>query len=313
MAVFNSFDELIGKTPLVRLREIEKKLELSANLYAKLEYFNPAGSVKDRAAKAMLDSAERLGKINKNTEIIEPTSGNTGIGLLAVAASRNYSVTIVMPENMSEERRLLMKAYGAKLVLTPASLGMKGAIDEAQRLAEKNKNSFIPAQFENPANAAAHYESTGPEIFADLNGEVEAFVAGVGTGGTITGAGKYLKEKNPHVKIIAVEPRDSAVLSGRKAGAHALQGIGAGFIPKVLDTTLCDEIIAVKTEEAYSSARLIAKSEGYLVGISSGAALFAATELAKREEYKGKNIVVLLPDGGDRYLTTDLFKEKKDV
>ena len=313
MALYNSFDELIGKTPLVRLFEIEKELGLSAKLFAKLEYFNPAGSVKDRAAKAMLDAAECDGKINKSTEIIEPTSGNTGIGLLAVAASRGYSVTIVMPETMSEERKLLMKAYGAKLVLTDGALGMTGAINKAAELARENPNSFIPAQFENPANAAAHYETTGPEIYADLNGELSAFVAGVGTGGTITGTGKYLKEKNPSVKIIAVEPRNSAVLSGGKAGAHALQGIGAGFVPELLDTGIYDEIIPCGTEEAYRLARLLAKREGYLVGISAGAALFAAAELAKREEYRGKNIVALLPDGGDRYLSTNLFKEKNDV
>ncbi len=307
--IYNSFDELIGKTPLVRLSSIEKELELKSKLYAKLEYFNPAGSVKDRAALFMLDSAEREGKINKDTEIIEPTSGNTGIGLLAVAASRGYKITIVMPENMSEERKLLMRAYGAKLVLTDAALGMAGSIKMAEKLAEENKNSFIPSQFENPANAAAHYETTGPEIYSDLEGELAAFVAGVGTGGTVTGTGKYLKEKNRCIKIVAVEPSDSAVLSGGKAGAHALQGIGAGFVPKVLDTKIYDEVITVKAEDAYSLARLLAKREGYLVGISSGAALSAAVSLAKREEYRGKNIVVLLPDGGDRYLSTKLFSE----
>ena len=309
MAVYNSFDELVGKTPLVRLLQIEKALGLSAKLYAKLEYFNPAGSVKDRAAMSMLNDAEKRGIINKDTEIIEPTSGNTGIGLLAVAASRGYPVTIVMPENMSEERKLLMKAYGAKLVLTPASLGMTGAIREAERLARENKNSFIPAQFENPANAAAHYETTGPEIYGDLDGDVSCFVAGVGTGGTITGTGRFLKEKNSNVKIIAVEPKDSAVLSGGKAGAHGLQGIGAGFIPTVLDTKIYDEVISVTTDEAYEAARLLAKREGYLVGISSGAALSAALSLAKREEYREKNIVTLLADGGDRYLSTKLFSE----
>jgi len=307
MAIYNSFDSLIGKTPLVRLALFEEALGLSAKLYAKLEYFNPAGSVKDRAAKFMLDVAEREGKINKNTEIIEPTSGNTGIGLLAVAASRGYRVTIVMPETMSEERKLLMRAYGANLVLTDGALGMSGAIKKAEELARENPNSFIPAQFENPANALAHYETTGPEIYSELSEGVDVFVAGVGTGGTITGTGKYLKEKNPDVKIIAVEPYDSAVLSGGKAGPHGLQGIGAGFIPKLLDTEIYDEIIKVKTEESYSMARLLAKREGYLVGISAGAALFAAKELAKREEYRGKNIVVLLPDGGDRYLSTKLF------
>lgn len=309
MAVYNSFDELVGKTPLVRLLGLEKELGLSARLYAKLEYFNPAGSVKDRAAKAMLDCAEREGKINKDTEIIEPTSGNTGIGLLAVAASRGYRITIVMPENMSEERKLLMRAYGAKLVLTPAALGMTGSIEEAKRLASENKNSFIPSQFENPANALAHYETTGPEIYGDLEGELSAFVAGVGTGGTVTGTGKYLKEKNSSIKVIAVEPKASAVLSGGKAGAHGLQGIGAGFVPAVLDTKIYDEVITVSTDGAYEAARLLAKREGYLVGISSGAALSAAISLAKREEYRGKNIVALLADGGDRYLSTKLFSE----
>ena len=313
MAVYNSFDELVGKTPLVRLFEIEKHFNLSAKLYAKLEYFNPAGSIKDRAALSMLNVAEREGKINKDTEIIEPTSGNTGIGLLAVAASRGYSVTIVMPENMSEERKILMSAYGAKLVLTPAGLGMKGAIEKAESLASENPNSFIPAQFENPANALAHYETTGPEIYSDLDGEVSALISGVGTGGTITGTGRYLKEKRPDIKVIAVEPSDSAVLSGGKAGAHGLQGIGAGFVPEVLDTKIYDEVISVTTDEAYSLARLLAKREGYLVGISSGAALFAATKLAMRQEYEGKNLVVILPDGGDRYLSTELFKEKNNV
>ena len=313
MAVYNSFDELVGKTPLVRLFEIEKHFNLSAKLYAKLEYFNPAGSIKDRAALSMLNVAEREGKINKDTEIIEPTSGNTGIGLLAVAASRGYSVTIVMPENMSEERKILMSAYGAKLVLTPASLGMKGAIEKAESLASENPNSFIPAQFENPANALAHYETTGPEIYSDLDDEVSALISGVGTGGTITGTGRYLKEKCPDIKVIAVEPSDSAVLSGGKAGAHGLQGIGAGFVPAVLDTKIYDEVISVTTDEAYSLARLLAKREGYLVGISSGAALFAATKLAKCREYEGKNLVVILPDGGDRYLSTELFKEKNNV
>jgi len=307
--IYNSFDELIGKTPLVRLSLIEKELGLSARLFAKLEYFNPAGSVKDRAAKAMLDAAERNGKIGKNTEIIEPTSGNTGIGLLAVAASRGYRVTIVMPETMSEERKLLMKAYGANLVLTDGALGMKGAIDKAEELARNNPDSFIPAQFENPANAAAHYETTGPEIYEALAGEVGAFVAGVGTGGTITGAGRYLKSKNDNTKIIAVEPKDSAVLSGGAAGAHALQGIGAGFVPKLLDTEIYDEVLSVTKEDAYTYARLLAKREGYLVGISSGAALAAAAELSKREEYKDKNVVALLADGGDRYLSTELFGE----
>lgn len=313
MAVYNSFDELVGKTPLARLHKIEEVLGLSAKLYAKLEYFNPAGSVKDRAAMSMLNDAERRGLISKDTEIIEPTSGNTGIGLLAVASSRGYSVTIVMPENMSEERKLLMKAYGAKLVLTDAKLGMKGSIENAAELSRENPNSFIPGQFENPANAFAHYETTGPEICSDLSGEISAFVAGVGTGGTVTGTGKYLKENVGNVKIIAVEPSDSPVLSGGKAGAHGLQGIGAGFVPDLLDTKIYDEVIRVTTEEAYQYARLLAKREGYLVGISSGAALFAAVKIAKREEYAGKNIVVLLPDGGDRYLSTELFKEKNDV
>ena len=309
MAIYNSFDELVGSTPLVRLFQIEKELGLKSRLYAKLEYFNPAGSVKDRAAKAMLDAAERDGLINKNTEIIEPTSGNTGIGLLAVAASRGYRVTIVMPETMSEERRLLMRAYGAKLVLTDGALGMAGSIKMAEKLARENPESFIPSQFDNPANATAHYESTGPEIYSDLHGDVSAFVAGVGTGGTITGTGKYLKEKCKDIKIIAVEPSDSAVLSGKCAGSHGLQGIGAGFIPGVLDTKIYDEVITATESDAYSLARLLAKREGYLVGISSGAALAAAVTLAKREEYADKNIVVLLPDGGDRYLSTKLFKE----
>lgn len=309
MAIYNSFESLIGKTPLVRLSLLEKELGLSARLYAKLEYFNPAGSVKDRVALFMLAAAEREGKINKDTEIIEPTSGNTGIGLLAVAASRGYRVTIVMPENMSEERKLLMKAYGARLVLTDAALGMRGSITMAERIAKENPNSFIPSQFENPANAAAHYETTGPEIYRDLDGEISAFVCGVGTGGTITGTGKYLKEKNPNVKIFAVEPYDSAVLSGKSAGAHGLQGIGAGFTPALLDTEIYDEVITVKTEEAYISARLLVRCEGYLVGISSGAALSAAISLAKREEFKNKNVVALLADGGDRYLSTKLFSE----
>ena len=257
----------------------------------------------------MLDFAEREGKITKNTEIIEPTSGNTGIGLLAVAASRGYRVTIVMPETMSEERRLLMRAYGAKLVLTDGKLGMTGSIKMAEKLARENPDSFIPSQFENPANALAHYETTGPEIYSDLDGNVDVFVAGVGTGGTVTGVGRYLKEKKNHIKIVAVEPCDSAVLSGKEAGAHALQGIGAGFVPGVLDTEIYDEVIAITENEAYSLARLIAKREGYLVGISSGAALAAAVKLAKKEELSGKNIVALLADGGDRYLSTKLFSE----
>lgn len=309
MPIYKSIDELVGKTPTVRLSSLEKELGLSAAVYAKLEYLNPAGSVKDRAAKEMLDEAEKCGKINKNSVIIEPTSGNTGIGLAAIAASRGYRVIIVMPETMSEERRILMHAYGAELVLTDGKAGMTGSIEKARELAAKIPNSFIPGQFENPANAQAHYKTTGPEIYGDLNGNIDFFVAGVGTGGTLSGTGRYLKEKCPDIKIVAVEPYDSAVLSGEKAGAHGIQGIGAGFIPTLLDTEIYDEIIKVKCEDAYSLARLLARKEGYLVGISSGAALFAAIELARKPEAQGKNIVVILPDTGDRYLSTNLFKD----
>ena len=309
MKIFTSIDELIGRTPLVRLSGMEEALGLTAELYAKLEYFNPAGSVKDRAALAMLDGAEKRGLIKEGTVIIEPTSGNTGIGLLAVAAARGYETIIVMPENMSEERKSLMKAYGAYLVLTDAALGMKGSIERARELSEKIEDSFIPSQFTNPDNALAHYETTGPEIYFDLDGNIDYFVAGVGTGGTITGVGRYLKEKDSEVKIVAVEPEGSAVLSGESAGAHAIQGIGAGFVPDVLDVSLIDEIIKIKKENAFSAARLLAKREGYLVGISSGAALYAAAELAMRPENRGKRIVALLPDSGERYLSTELFLE----
>lgn len=309
MSVYTSADQLIGKTPLLRLTRIENNFGLSAKVIAKLEYLNPAGSVKDRVAKKMIDDAESSGKLKPDSVIIEPTSGNTGIGLACVAATRGYRTIIVMPDTMSEERRLLMKAYGAELVLTDGSLGMTGAIKKAQELAQQIPSSFIPGQFENPSNAQAHFETTGPEIYADTDGKVDIFVAGVGTGGTITGTGKYLKSKNPNITVVAVEPSDSPVLSGGKAGAHGLQGIGAGFVPKVLDTTVYDEIICVSTEQAYEAARLVGKLEGVLVGISSGAALHAAIKLAERTENAGKNIVVLLPDTGDRYLSTNLYKE----
>lgn len=309
MSVYTSADQLIGKTPLLRLTRIENNFGLSAKVIAKLEYLNPAGSVKDRVAKKMIDDAESSGKLKPDSVIIEPTSGNTGIGLACVAATRGYRTIIVMPDTMSEERRLLMKAYGAELVLTDGSLGMTGAIKKAQELAQQIPSSFIPGQFENPSNAQAHFETTGPEIYADTDGKVDIFVAGVGTGGTITGTGKYLKSKNPNITVVAVEPSDSPVLSGGKAGAHGLQGIGAGFVPQVLDTTVYDEIICVSTEQAYEAARLVGKLEGVLVGISSGAALHAAIKLAERPENAGKNIVVLLPDTGDRYLSTNLYKE----
>ncbi len=307
--IYTSADMLIGKTPLLELTNIEKKYKLSARLLAKLEYLNPAGSVKDRAAKKMLDDAEAAGILTKNSVIIEPTSGNTGIGLASVAAARGYRIIIVMPETMSVERRVLMRAYGAELVLTQGSLGMSGAIKKAEELAREIPNSFIPGQFINPSNAKAHFLTTGPEIFEDTDGEVDFFVAGVGTGGTITGVGEYLKSKKDSVKIVAVEPADSAVLSGECAGAHKLQGIGAGFVPEVLNTAVYDEIIKVETDEAYSAARLVGRCEGVLVGISSGAALHAAIEVAKREENKDKTVVVLLPDTGDRYLSTELFSE----
>ncbi len=307
--VYTSADQLIGKTPLLELTQIEKELELKAKVLAKLEYFNPAGSVKDRVAKAMLDEAEASGKLKPDSVIIEPTSGNTGIGLAAVAAARGYRIIIVMPESMSVERRRLMKAYGAELVLTEGAKGMKGAIDRAQALAKEIPNSFIPDQFGNPANPKAHRESTGPEIYQDTDGRVDIFVAGVGTGGTITGVGEYLKSKNPKIQIVAVEPAASAVLSTGVAGAHRIQGIGAGFIPPVLNTAIYDEIISVSDEDAFATGKLIGKHEGVLVGISSGAAAWAAIELAKRPENEGKSIVVLLPDTGDRYLSTPLFAE----
>ncbi len=307
--IYTSADQLIGRTPLLELMHMEQELGLKARLLAKLEYFNPAGSVKDRAAKAMLDDAEADGTLKPDSVIIEPTSGNTGIGLASVAAARGYRIIIVMPETMSVERRQLMKAYGAELVLTEGTKGMAGAIAKAQELAGEIPNSFIPSQFTNPSNAKAHFASTGPEIWEDTDGTVDIFVAGVGTGGTITGVGEYLKSQKPDVKIAAVEPADSPVLSGGKAGAHGLQGIGAGFVPDVLNTQIYDEILTVTTEQAYAAARSLGRSEGVLVGISSGAALHAAIELAKRPENAGKNIVVLLPDTGDRYLSTPLFAE----
>lgn len=305
--IYTSADQLIGKTPLLELTHIEKEYGLKAKVLAKLEYFNPAGSVKDRVAKKMLDDAEAAGKLNPESVIIEPTSGNTGIGLASVAAARGYRIIIVMPETMSVERRQLMKAYGAELVLTDGTKGMKGAIEKADELAKEIPNSFIPGQFVNPSNPKAHYETTGPEIFEDTDGEVDIFVAGVGTGGTVTGVGEYLKEKKPSVKIVAVEPESSPVLSKGVAGAHKIQGIGAGFVPEVLDTKVYDEIIPVSNEAAFETGRLIGRSEGVLVGISSGAAAYAAVELAKRPENAGKTIVVLLPDTGDRYLSTPLF------
>ena len=307
--IYKSADELIGKTPLLELTHIEKKEGIEAKILAKLEYFNPAGSVKDRIARKIIDDAEEKGIINKDTVIIEPTSGNTGIGLASVAAARGYKIIIVMPETMSVERRQLMKAYGAELVLTDGSKGMIGAIEKAEELSKETPNSFIPGQFVNEANPKAHFETTGPEIYADTDGEVDIFVAGVGTGGTITGVGKYLKSKKKDVKVVAVEPKTSAVLSTGVAGPHKIQGIGAGFVPKVLDTTVYDEIFPVSNEDAFETGREIGKSEGVLVGISSGAALFAAKEIAKRPENKGKTIVVLLPDTGDRYLSTPLFNE----
>lgn len=308
-AVYTSADQLIGKTPLLELTHIEKKLGLNARILAKLEYFNPAGSVKDRIAKAMIDDAEEKGLLKPGSVIIEPTSGNTGIGLASVAAARGYRLVIVMPETMSVERRQIMKAYGAELVLTDGSKGMKGAIEKADELAKEIPNSFIPGQFVNPANSKAHFEHTGPEIFEDTDGEVDIFVAGVGTGGTVTGVGQYLKSRKPEVRVIAVEPASSAVLSTGVAGPHKIQGIGAGFVPKVLDTKVYDEIITVSNEDAFATGKLIGKSEGVLVGISSGAAVHAAVELAGRQENAGKTIVVLLPDTGDRYLSTPLFAD----
>lgn len=307
--IYKSADLIIGKTPLLELTHIEKELDLKARLLAKLEYFNPAGSVKDRVAKAMLDDAERSGKLTKDSVIIEPTSGNTGIGLASVAAARGYRIIIVMPDTMSVERRQLMKAYGAELVLSEGAKGMKGAIAKANELAKEIPRSFIPGQFVNPANPKAHYETTGPEIFEDTDGKVDIFVAGVGTGGTITGVGKYLKEKNPDVKIVAVEPKTSAVLSTGVPGAHKIQGIGAGFVPDVLDTKIYDEVFPVDNDDAFSYGKLVGKKEGVLVGISSGAALYAAAEIAKRPENEGKTIVVLFPDTGDRYLSTPLFND----
>ena len=305
----NGFLDLVGQTPLVRLNNLIKKDGLEADVLAKLEYFNPAGSVKDRIAKEMILDAMEKGLINENTTLIEPTSGNTGIGLSAVATALNLKIIITMPETMSVERRNLMKAYGAELVLTPGSEGMKGAIAKAKELASQIENSFIPGQFENPANPTAHYKTTGPEIYEQTEGKVDIFVAGVGTGGTISGIGKYLKEKNPEVKVVAVEPASSPVLSTGKGGAHKIQGIGAGFVPETLDTKIYDEIITVENEDAFATGKEMAKTEGILVGISSGAALYASKELAKREENAGKTIVVLLPDGGDRYLSTPLIQD----
>ena len=307
--IYTSADQLIGKTPLLELTHIEKKHDLKAKILAKLEYFNPAGSVKDRIAKAMIDDAEAKGLLKEGSVIIEPTSGNTGIGLASVAAARGYRIIIVMPETMSVERRQLMKAYGAELVLTDGSKGMKGAIAKADELAKEIPNSFVPGQFVNAANPKAHYATTGPEIYADTDGKVDIFVAGVGTGGTITGVGQYLKAQNPAVKVVAVEPKSSAVLSTGVAGAHKIQGIGAGFVPDVLDTKVYDEIIPVENDDAFATGKEIGKAEGVLVGISSGAAVWAAIQLAQRPENAGKNIVVLLPDTGDRYLSTPLFAD----
>ena len=309
MKIYQNATELIGKTPLLELTHIEKALGLKARILAKLEYFNPAGSVKDRIAKAMIEDAEASGKLKPNSVIIEPTSGNTGIGLASVATARGYRVILTMPETMSVERRQLMKAYGAELVLTEGAKGMKGAIAKAEELAKEIPNSFIPGQFVNPANPGAHRETTGPEIYEDTDGEVDIFVAGVGTGGTVTGVGEYLKSKKPDVKVVAVEPATSAVLSTGVAGSHKIQGIGAGFVPDVLNTKIYDEIITVQNEDAFATGKLIGKSEGVLVGISSGAAAYAAIELAKRPENEGKTIVVLLPDTGDRYLSTPLFAD----
>lgn len=307
--IYQSVDELIGRTPLLELARIEKQFALKARLLAKIEYFNPAGSAKDRVAREMLDDAERTGRLKPGGTVIEPTSGNTGIGLAAVAASRGYHAVIVMPDSMSRERQLLMTAYGAELVLTPGAEGMTGAIRRAEELAAEIPGSIIPGQFVNPANAAAHYKTTGPEIWEDTDGSVDFFVAGIGTGGTITGTGRYLKERNPAIRVIGIEPDTSAVLSGGAAGPHKLQGIGAGFVPDVLDTTVYDEIIPVSAEDAFAAGRLIGQREGILVGISSGAALSAAVAVASRPEAAGKTVVVLLPDTGDRYLSTEMFSE----
>ena len=307
--IYTTSDQLIGRTPLLELTHIEKELGLKAKILAKLEYFNPAGSVKDRIAKAMIDDAEQKGLLKEGSVIIEPTSGNTGIGLASVAAARGYRIIIVMPDSMSVERRQLMKAYGAELVLTEGAKGMKGAIARAEELAKEIPSSFLPGQFVNPANPRAHFETTGPEIYEDTDGKVDYFVAGVGTGGTITGTGEYLKSKNPAIRVVAVEPKTSAVLSTGVAGPHKIQGIGAGFVPQVLDTKVYDEIIPVENDDAFTTGRLVGRKEGVLVGISSGAALWAAIELAKRPDSEGKTIVVLMPDTGDRYLSTPLFAE----
>ena len=309
MKIYEKITDLIGGTPLLRLGNYAAKRELEADLYAKLEYFNPAGSVKDRIARAMLDDAERSGKLAPGAVIIEPTSGNTGIGLASVAAARGYRLILTMPETMSVERRNLLKAYGAELVLTEGAKGMKGAIEKAKELAEQTPNSFIPGQFENPANPAIHRATTGPEIWEDTDGQVDIFVAGVGTGGTITGVGEFLKSKNPQIRVVAVEPATSPVLSKGISGPHKIQGIGAGFVPEILNTDVYDEIIAVESEAAFATGKAIAREEGVLVGISSGAAVYAATELARRPENFGKRIVILLPDTGDRYLSTPLFSE----
>ncbi len=309
MKIYEKIDELIGNTPLVRLTNTKKEYDLSANLIAKVEFFNPAGSVKDRIAKAMLDDAEKRGLIKEGATIIEPTSGNTGIGLAAISASRGYKIVLTMPDTMSIERRNLLKAYGAELVLTEGAKGMKGAIERAEELHKEIENSFIAGQFVNPANPKMHYETTGPEIWNDTDGQVDIFVAGVGTGGTVSGTGKYLKEKNPEIKVVAVEPASSPVLSEGKAGAHKIQGIGAGFVPNTLDTKIYDEIITVKNEDAFETGRFLARKEALLVGISAGAAVWAGIQLAKRPENKDKNIVVLLPDTGERYLSSPMFAD----
>lgn len=305
--IYTSADQLIGRTPLLELTHIEKELGLKAKILAKLEYFNPAGSVKDRVAKAMIEAAEKEGKLNPDSVIIEPTSGNTGIGLASVATAKGYRIIIVMPDTMSEERRKIIKAYGAELVLSDGSKGMKGAIEKAEELSKENPHSFIPGQFVNPENPKMHFRTTGPEIYDDTDGKVDFVVAGVGTGGTITGIGQYLKSKNPNVKVVAVEPASSPVLSKGEAGAHKIQGIGAGFVPEILDTDVYDEVIAVENEDAFEKAKMIGTKEGVLVGISSGAALQGAIEVAKREENAGKNIVVIFPDSGDRYYSTPIF------